>query len=102
MKIERNVTASKAAKELMDLGLDLARETGLATGYPRTELECIVGYERYFKRHPEAAETKPACIEIPFTCDHCDQLRYELEMIGGDGDLICKPCFESYVVIMRR
>jgi len=29
MSLESNVAASKAAKELMDLGLDLARETGL-------------------------------------------------------------------------
>lgn len=67
--------------------------------HPRPKVDCIVGYERYFRRHPEAATPVP-CVELPFVCDHCHESRYELEMIGGDGDLICKPCFESYVSVL--
>lgn len=62
--------------------------------YPHSLLDGIVAYERYFKAHPEI---NGPWIDLPFTCDHCNEQRFQLEMIGGDGDLICSPCFESYV-----
>ena len=68
--------------------------------HPQSVLECVVGYERYFRSHPEVLERPVPCIELPFVCDHCKQSRFELEMIGGDGDLICTACFESYVVAL--
>lgn len=61
------------------------------------QADCLIQYERYFKNHPDA----DACIQLPFKCDHCGHQRFHLEMIGGDGDLICTVCFESYVAALE-
>lgn len=41
------------------------------------------------------------CIDFPFTCDHCQRPSMELELIDGDGFLICRECMDGTVAILR-
>jgi formylmethanofuran dehydrogenase subunit E len=61
------------------------------------KVRCLVGYERYLRQQPHESNT----IELPFSCHHCNEPRFDLEMIDGDGKPICTRCFERIVRILE-
>lgn len=60
-------------------------------------VEAIVQLERYLIRHPERAKRNGGdnCVELPFLCHLCNENRFDLEMIDGDGYPICIKCIDA-------
>ena len=57
----------------------------------------LVNLERYLRFHPNESGTIP----MPFKCHLCDRDRFDLDLVDGDGNLICTACIDETAELLR-
>lgn len=60
---------------------------------PKIQALYEAGQARIDRMRAELVRDIYGCIALPFRCYGCDQLRFELAMMTGDGLPLCCICF---------